>query len=146
MGFFSKSDKISKDDLKNIEKTANHVLELLRKRAGNNIEFDAESIKLISDAIDHLRGRLSAEQRENIAWMYGAFLGQAIIKSYSNGKNHWVDNGVDNFTIKIYTNKKQEVMASPFNRVLRHIDEGAESSIYAYFVGIGHFVENGIKA
>lgn len=135
---------LSGEDLQNINNTAEHLLTVLRRRMGDAISYDGAAVKALSDDIDRNRMNYSEEEKKKIIWMYGAFLGRAIIETYSNGRNIWVDNKVDNYCVKVFTSRNEETIAAPFTRVIRHFEDGPETSMIAYFVGIGHVAQNGL--
>ncbi len=134
---------VAGEDLQNLNNTAEHIRRVLCDLLGREIGYCGEAVKMLSDGVNGLKLKKSQEEIDRLIWMYGAFLGKAIIESYSEGRNHWVDNKVDNYCLKVYT-EDEETMAAPFTRVIRHFKEGDEHSMYAFFLRIGYVVENGM--
>ena len=133
------------DALQNLSNTAEHLLLVLRKSLGEGASYDPIAVKKLSDDLDKNQQSYNADEttQGKIIWMYGAFLGKAIIENVGKDKAVWVDNKVDNYCLKLTTSKGEEVMAAPFTRVAKHLQEGAESSILTYFFGIDDVVRNG---
>jgi len=134
------------DALQNVSNTAEHLLQVLKKSLGENASYGPLAVKALSEDIDRNRQSYSADEstKGKIIWMYGAFLGKAIIENVGSRKASWVDNKVDNYCVKLTTSMGEEVMAAPFARVAKHLAEGPESSILAYFFGVDEVVRNGI--
>ena len=137
--------RVTGETLQNLDNTAEHIRRVLCGLLARDIDYGEEGVKILSDGVNDLRLKKSKEEIDNLIWMYGAFLGKAIIESFSGGKNHWADNKVDNYCIKVYTNAGEETMVAPFTRVIKHFEDGEVSSMYAFFKKVEFVVENGMK-
>jgi hypothetical protein len=136
---------LSEDKVRILNDIGNHVLRTAHSNLGENANF-ADGVMLISQEIDACRVKFnttwSEQQKENVIRNFGAFLGLAIIKSFSNGKNYWVDCGYT-YGIKVFTSDGESI-AAPFVRVAKHFDN-PEDSIYAFFITIAYTVRYGMK-
>lgn len=134
------------ESLVNLDNTAEHVLAVFRKHFGASASYGPQMVKVIADDIDENRARYNADQemRKRITWRYGAFLGKAIIESAPPGTVIWMDNGVDNFALRLTTSKGQTPMCAPFTKMAKHLANGPEDSVYGFFLAMDAVIRNGM--
>ena len=132
--------------LENLDNTAAYILEGVRRDLGPGTSYGPQAVKLISDDIDRNRARYNADEnlRKQVLWRYGAFLGKAIIESAAPGKVIWMDNGVDNFALRLTTSKGETPMCAPFTKVIKHLSNGPEDSVYGFFLAMDDVIRNGM--
>jgi hypothetical protein len=131
------------DDLKFEQVTADELHQIVSYADSVNVAFkdeladfnyNAASVKLLSDSISSERLKYTDERRIKVANLFGAFLGQAMKISNKNIPSEWIKYRGD-FGV-VFTRGDQQHTAFPINRVFRHIDEGDEYSTYIFFMAV----------
>jgi hypothetical protein len=139
------SQPLEGDLLSRINSYAESVLKTLQA-AAPNATYDEEAIKRLSRDLTTNRSRYTPEQRVQLANMYGAFLGKAIITAYPETPAKWVrwkgDIGLE-FQTDPHGMRK---ISFPITRVFKHIEAGDVDSIHSFFLAIPEFVASSPKA
>jgi len=133
------SQPLDGDLLSRINSYAESVLKTLQA-AMPNAGYDEAAIKRLSQDLTANRSRYTAEQRVQIANMYGAFLGKSIMTAYPKTPAQWVrwkgDIGLEFQT----SPRGQRKVSFPITRVFKHIESGDADSIHSFFLAIPEFV------
>jgi hypothetical protein len=118
---------------------AEAVLKILQKTVPD-AGYDEASIRRLSQDLSANGSSYKGDARVKIANMYGAFLGKAILVTYSKYPATWVrwrgDVGLE-FEADAKGIRK---LLMPITRVFKHVDNGESDSIYSLFMAVPEFL------
>lgn len=126
-------EAISAQDAERIVAYASSVRTAFENEAPN-FSYNAPSVKLLSDSITARRESYEYDQRIQIANLFGAFCGHAMVISNQGVPSRWIKSQGDIGIV--FTRGKQQWVVFPINRVFKHIDDGPEYSTYEFFMAI----------
>ena len=104
--------------------------------------YDGGAVDRLAKDLTANSARYSSDQRVQIANMYGAFLGRAIITAYPEFSGAWVrwkgDIGIQFASRGSEPNK----ILFPITKVFKHIENGQADSIFSLFAAVPDFVKS----
>lgn len=116
------------DDEKIFRETADNFIASVAESMGAHLSYDEESVKWVDDFLSRTREEYSEEQRERLAAMAGAFLGECIIENFGGA---W---DLDEYGWAIHFD--EETAVYPFSKTWKHLENGPEDSIYSLYSSI----------
>lgn len=138
---------VDREALDNIERAATQLQQMLSQATGQALGFDEAAVRLLSDDLDANRAQYTAseEARTNIGWLYGCFLGKALL-ALAPGRGMWVDNSVDNYCIMVKKPDNEQLILAPFTRIFKQLNQGPEYSMFAFYIAWRQMSEQGIES
>jgi hypothetical protein len=148
IGAASSYPPLAGEALENLVLMAEDVLTGLKRTLPDATHGDPGAIKALSNDLDRNREKYLADEsiKGRIWWLYSAFLGNAVIANAPRGKCVWVQGPHGDPCLRITPPNGEDIMAAPFTRVSKHLIDGPEYSMYAWFIAIGNAVRNGMPA
>ena len=116
------------DPVEAIRANAQLVVTTMKVNSGVDLRFDAESVKWLDGYIERNRATLDADTKEKLVDVLGAYLGEAMIRSYGGQWEKYQNTWCVSFGEK---NK-----AFPFGKVAKQIRNGEGDSIYSFFTAV----------
>ncbi|WP_188150886.1 hypothetical protein [Teredinibacter waterburyi] len=123
-------EELSSEDLGDLHRYAEQTVSMMRKNIGDDFGYNEDSIKKLSDVIDREGPTYSDQAKNVLPTVWGAFLGEAIIRKYG-GK--WVKYE-NSYGVLI----EERSLWFPLEKVMKHIENGKEDSIYALYLVAGN--------
>ena len=124
-----------------INSYAETVLATLQ-RGTPEASYDGGSVERLAKDLTANSARYSADQRVQVANMYGAFLGRSIIATYPEFAGTWVrwkgDIGIE---LANGGNGLRKILF-PINKAFKHIENGQADSIFGLFAAVPEFVKS----
>jgi hypothetical protein len=118
---------------------AQTVLKILQKSVPD-AGYDLASIRRLSEDLSANGSSYKGDARVKIANMYGAFLGKAILITYSKYPAAWVRwRGDVGLEFAADANGVRKILM-PITRVFKHVDNGEADSIYSLFMAVPEFL------
>ncbi len=127
-------DSIPTEELEIIQNSKNIAIEIMQAKGYEDFSVNEKSLKILDVMLDKEGSTYSEKMQNTLPQIFGSYLGEVIIQEYG-GK--WGKVGND------YVVQTDAGMISfPFNKVYKHIVNGSEDSIYAFYVTSGLSFEN----
>ena len=120
------SDNLTPEEM--IRANADLVLSVARKDYDPHIGFDAAGVRWLDGYIQNLADRGEVDASETLCDNLGSFLGTCIIETYGGA---WQDTE-HGWAVVL----DGDLAVFPFNKVLKHLTEGAGDSVLSLFNGI----------
>jgi hypothetical protein len=133
------SQPLDGEEVTRLNAYAEAILKVLRKAVPNS-GYDQASIGRLSEDLTANGSRYTGDHRVKIANMYGAFLGKAILATYSEHPAAWVRwRGDVGLEFAAGANRIRKIVF-PITRVFKHIENGESDSIYSHFIAFPEFL------
>ncbi len=136
-----RAEPMDAESVARIESYAESILATLRKgepAAG----YDGNSVGRLARDLSANGAQYAPEQRVQIANMYGAFLGRAILTTYPQFSGRWVrwkgDVGIE----FAHGNDQVSKILFPITKAFKHIENGEQDSIYGLFATVLEFIQS----
>ncbi|WP_072386081.1 hypothetical protein [Hyphomicrobium sp. CS1BSMeth3] len=120
------SENLSPEEM--IRANAEMVLAVARNEFQQDIGFDAAGVRWLDSYIQGLVDKGEVDTSETLCDNLGSFLGTCIIEAYGG---RWQDTE-HGWAVVL----DGDLAVFPFNKVLKHLTEGAEDSVLSLFNGI----------
>ena len=128
----------SADEVSRVASYANSIRDAFAKDIPN-FGYNTGSVKFLSDSVDAERPTYSENDKIRVANLYGAFLGQTILKANAEANGRWVK--YDGDLAILFERAGQKRLVFPINRLFKQIEEGNSASMYAFFLAIREFLQ-----
>lgn len=119
-------------ELERVQDYAKQVLDILNEKFGGRAAYDARSVEFLSSELNARRHKYIGAVGVKIANLYGAFLGNVLIRMHADAQPVWVKTPEG---VGIHFRKhggRVLKIAFPITRVLKQIEHGEEFSILAF--------------
>ena len=113
------------------------VVELGRRQLGVPLGYDEAGVRWLDGYIGRLRNTPEVSQHERLIAVFGAYLGECIIRCYGGS---W-DLVRDNWAVRF----DEHNGVFPFSKVAKHIANGEEDSVLGFFTFIPHVYKDSIR-
>ena len=114
-----------------IHQTAEQFRETVKQSTGIDIQYDEAGVALLEEMIAKTLGVQPGGNNDRIAQYMGAFLGEAMVKSFGM---YWTQRENDGqWVVTIKNSAGDDITSNPWNKVFKRIDLGAEENISYYF-------------
>ena len=123
---FLSHEKVPQNILSKIKEGSEHTVSQMRDQGVSNFDYNEVSVKFLSEVITDERLRLSENAKRILPELWGAFLGEVIIKELG-GK--WVKLG-DQYAVLV----SDSHICFPLNKVHEQIVNGEIDSIYGFYL------------
>jgi hypothetical protein len=114
-----------RSEVEQIRAQAAMVVELGRRQLGVPLGYDESGVRWLDGYIERLRNTPGFPNHDRLIAVFGAYLGECIIRCYG-GSWDLVD---DNWAVRF--DEKNGVF--PFTKVAKHIANGKEDSVLGFF-------------
>jgi hypothetical protein len=139
------SQPLDSEEVAKLNAYAETILKILRG-AASDAGYDQASIGRLSKDLTANGSRYTGDQRIKIANMYGAFLGKAILATYSEHPAAWVRwRGDVGLEFAAGANRLRKILF-PITRVFKHMENGESDSIYSFFIAFPEFLASDPRA
>jgi hypothetical protein len=136
------SQTLDRETVAALNTYADAILKALQKTVPGS-GYDGASVKRLSRELTTHGPGYKGDQRVKIANMYGAFLGKAILVTYSSYPATWVRwRGDVGLEFAADANGVRKILM-PITRVFKHVDNGEADSIYSLFMAVPEFLSAG---
>ena len=133
------SQPLDREEVARLNAYAEAILKALQ-RTMPDAGYDQASVERLSQDLTAHRSGFTGDQRIKVANMYGAFLGKAILATYSKHPAAWVRwRGDVGLEFAVGANGIRKILC-PLTRVFKHIDNGESDSIYSLFIAVPEFL------
>lgn len=123
---YSHVSDLEMEELAGIEDNAERVVESCRTMTNFDFGFDDRSVKWLDGWVNRMRAHWTAKADcERMGWGLGSYLGEAVIRACGGKWAHDEDGWHVRFD--------GENRAYPMSKTLRHIANGPEDSVYAFY-------------
>jgi hypothetical protein len=113
------------------------VVDLAREQLGVPLDYDEAGVQWLDGYIGRLRNTPGVPPRDRLVAMFGAYLGECIIRCYG-GSWDLVDDG---WAVRF----DEQNGVFPFSKVAKHIADGDEDSVLGFFQLIPKVYKDSIR-
>lgn len=118
-----------------IRSYAEQFRDTVKQSTGIDIQYDSAGVTLLEEMIAKTIGVQPGANNDRIVQYMGAFLGEALAKSFGM---HWVQRESDGqWVVTVKNAEGNDIASNPWNKVFKRIDLGAEENIAYYFAMVG---------